>query len=231
MSGDPLKEYRKKRDFDRTPEPKSSTGAKISEAKPKSKSKSNDPIFVIQNHDASRLHYDLRLEVDGVLASWAMPKGPSTDPKDKRLAIRTEDHPVSYADFEGVIPEDEYGGGTVMVWDTGTYRNNRAPGRGETEAASIAEQLENGRVSIWLEGEKIRGGYKLARTRMDDGDREQWLLIKVDDDHADARRNPTSTQKKSVKTGRTLKEIEEEEAGSTNEKASTKKKAASSSNK
>jgi DNA ligase D-like protein (predicted 3'-phosphoesterase) len=191
-----LKEYREKRDFRRTKEP--SGGEKTA---------SDKPVFVIQKHDASNLHYDFRLEVDGVLKSWAVPKGPSTDPSVKRLAMPTEDHPLEYADFEGVIPEDEYGGGTVMVWDTGPYRNLRA--EKDEEKLSMAESLDDGKVEVWLEGEKLRGGYALIRTGK--GDDARWLLIKMDDDEADARRNPTSTEPKSVLSGRTLDEIAAEE--------------------
>jgi len=133
-----------------------------------------------------------------------VPKGPSTDPSVKRLAVPTEDHPLGYADFEGTIPEDEYGGGTVMVWDRGTYRNLKEKEEGE-EAKSIEQQLKEGHVTIWLEGEKISGGYALIRTG--EGDKARWLLIKMDDEKADARRNPTSTETKSVKTERSLDEI------------------------
>jgi DNA ligase D-like protein (predicted 3'-phosphoesterase) len=195
MSQDRLAKYREKRDFRRTPEP--SGGAKGS---------AKGLVFVIQKHDASNLHYDFRLEVDGVLVSWAVPKGPSTDPKQKRLAVRTEDHPLDYADFEGVVPQGEYGGGTVLLWDRGTYRNLRA--EKQDDGASMAHALEEGKIEVWLAGEKLRGGYALINTG---GDGDRWLLIKMKDDTADARRNPTSTEPKSVLTGRTLDEIAEEE--------------------
>src|SRR2546423_9043954 len=130
------------------------------------------PIFVIQKHDATSLHYDFRLEVDGVLKSWAVPKGPSTDPRDKRLAMQVEDHPLSYGDFEGVIPEGQYGAGPVIVWDTGPYRAEEA----------LGETLKQGRASFWLEGKKVRGGYCLCRM-----DGRRWLLVKKDDEEADRR--------------------------------------------
>lgn len=194
---DPLKEYQEKRDFRRTSEP---NGEGVRESV-------EGPIFVIQKHDASNLHYDFRLEVDGVLKSWAVPKGPSTDPSEKRLAVPTEDHPLDYADFEGIIPEDEYGGGTVMVWDTGPYRNLRAEKDQDDGRADMQESLEEGTLEIWLEGEKLQGGYALVRTGK--GEDARWLLIKMDDDKADARRNPTSTQPDSVLSGSSLDEIAE----------------------
>lgn len=160
---DRLKSYRAKRDFRKTSEPKGRI------RKPRGK-----PIFVIQKHDASKLHYDFRLEVDGVLKSWAVPKGPSTDPGEKRLAVPTEDHPLEYADFEGVIPEDEYGAGTVMVWDTGTYQNLREH---EGRAVSMNKALRTGKVEVWLEGKKVSGGYALVRT--DTKKDTPWLLIKM----------------------------------------------------
>ncbi len=196
-------EYERKRDFRRTPEPKGDE-VEFDWADER-------PIFVIQKHDASTLHYDFRIEVDGVLKSWAVPKGPSTDPREKRLAMPTEDHPLAYADFEGTIPEGEYGGGTVLIWDRGPYRNLKEIERDEDddeEPMSVAEQIEDGHVTIWLEGEKISGGYALIRTG--GGDDERWLLIKMKDDRADARRNPTSTEPRSVKTGRTIEEIAQE---------------------
>jgi DNA ligase D-like protein (predicted 3'-phosphoesterase) len=188
--------YRDKRDFRQTSEPKGG------ERKPSGK-----PIFVVQKHDASTLHYDFRLEVDGVLKSWAVPKGPSTDPRVKRLAMPTEDHPLDYADFEGVIPEGEYGAGPVLVWDTGPYRNLRA--EKDEENLTMEDSIEDGKVEVWLDGEKISGGYALIRTSSGDG--ERWLLIKMDDDKADARRNPTSTEPKSVLSDRTLEQIAEKE--------------------
>ena len=195
----PTKTYAERRDFSKSPEPKGGRRRKPGD----------QPVFVIQKHDASSLHYDLRLEVDGVLKSWAVPKGPSTDPRDKRLATPTEDHPLEYADFEGLIPEDQYGAGTVIVWDTGTYANLTEDNGDEVPAGRA---LENGHLVVDLRGRKIRGGYVLQRMGKDDG--ADWLLIKMDDDEADARRNPTSTEPKSVLSGRTIEEVaKEEQAG------------------
>lgn len=194
-----LKKYKSKRDFGKTSEP-GDEEVDFDWAE--------HPVFVIQKHDASNLHYDVRIEIDGVLKSWAVPKGPSTDPSEKRLAMPTEDHPLGYADFEGTIPEDEYGGGTVMVWDRGSYRNLKEDEDGE-EPPSVSEQFVDGHITIWLEGEKISGGYAFIRTG--DGDDARWLMIKMDDEKADARRNPTSTEPDSVKTGRSLDQILEEE--------------------
>lgn len=188
--------YRDKRDFRKTPEPKGRSHGPSGGA----------PLFVIQRHDASTEHYDFRIEADGVLKSWAVPKGPSTDPRDKRLAIATEDHPLEYADFEGVIPEGCYGAGVVQVWDRGTYRNIT----GENgDSPSVGEALEDGHLLIELDGEKLRGGYALHRTGT--GEKANWLLVKMDDDAADARRNPVSTEQRSVKSGRSMTEIEREE--------------------
>ena len=189
--------YRRKRDFSRTSEPR---GADVSEP-------ANEPRFVIQEHAASTHHFDLRLEVAGVLRSWAVPKGPSTDPREKRLALPTEDHPLEYADFEGVIPEGAYGAGTVLVWDAGTYRNLGEDDDGEP--VPLEDQLADGHATVWLEGEKVWGGYAL--TRVAAGEDERWLLVKMDDEAADARRNPASTEPASVETGRTLEEVAAEE--------------------
>ena len=155
------------------------------------------PRFVIQLHQARALHYDFRLEVDGVLRSWAVPRGPSTDPREKRLAVEVEDHSLGYGDFEGVIG-DGYGAGAVIVWDTGTWRP-----LGDDEDAAAA--LDDGHLSFWLEGEKLRGGYTLHRTR--GAAKAQWLLIKRRDEAADARRNPVSTQPESVLSGRTIEQM------------------------
>ena len=163
---------------------------------------SSPPIFVVQKHQATALHYDFRLEVGGVLKSWAVPKGPSTDPRDKRLAVPTEDHPLDYIGFEGVIPKGEYGGGSVIVWDTGTYRNI-STSKGTPISMDIA--LERGHVGVWLEGHKLLGGYAL--TRVARGRDERWLLVKMRDEAADARRNPVSTQPESVLSGRTVEEL------------------------
>ena len=192
MTPDPLREYRRKRDFGRTPEPS------------KRGRRRRAPRFVIHKHDASSLHYDFRLEAGGVLKSWAVPKGPSTDPRDKRLAMPTEDHPLSYGDFEGVIPEGEYGAGPVIVWDTGTYRNLTE--EGETEIP-VEEAVDRGHVKVWLEGTKLRGGWSLRRTAIGRSARAKWLLVKLRDEEADARRRPVSSQPESVITGRTIEDV------------------------
>lgn len=193
---DLLKKYRDKRDFQRTTEPSGGEEKKISER----------PIFVIQKHDASHLHYDFRLEVEGVLKSWAVPKGPSTDPHDKRLAVPTEDHPLEYAHFEGMIPKEEYGGGTVLVWDAGTYRNLRE--EKAKEKTSMEQAIEQGKIEVWLEGKKLRGGYALVRSgKPDKSGRERWLLIKKRDEHADEQRNPTMNEPQSILTGLTIEQI------------------------
>src|SRR4051812_44976794 len=147
-----------------------------------------DPIFVIQQHDATTRHYDFRLEVDGVLKSWAVPKGPSTNPREKRLAVAVPHHPLGYANFEGVIGEG-YGSGAVIVWDNGTFRNLTRKGG---EEVPMARALADGHAVFELHGHKLRGGYALTRTGMG-GKRENWLLVKTRDDQADARRNPVST--------------------------------------
>lgn len=196
-----LQEYERKRDFSKTAEP-SGRRAK------KGKAKRRHPRFTIQKHAATSLHYDLRLEVDGVLASWAVPKGPSLNPADKRLAMRTEDHPMDYLEFEGVIPKGEYGGGPVIVWDRGVFENISETRQGRK--MELSEAIENGDVKVFLLGEKVKGAYALVRTS-DPGDREQWLLIKKRGEGADRRRRPTSTQPESVLTGRTIEQVLKEE--------------------
>lgn len=185
----PLKSYRNRRNFCRTPEPSG-----------RRKKPGGQPRFVIQKHAASRLHYDFRLEIEGVLASWAVPKGPSTNPRERRLAMRTEDHPLEYADFEGVIPEGEYGAGAVQVWDAGTYRNLKEEHGREVPPA---QALKEGHIAFWLEGRKLRGGYALTRV----GEGGRWLLVKMRDELADAWRNPVNTEPRSVLSGRTIEEI------------------------
>ena len=188
MSARRLDDYKSKRDLSESGEP-SGDGRRARRSK---------PIFVIQKHAARSLHYDFRLEVDGVLASWAVPKGPSTDPRDKRLAIQVEDHPLDYGDFEGVIGPGNYGAGSVIVWDTGTYAQLR-------DDQTMAEAIEQGHVSVWLDGKKLRGGYSLRRTG--GGAKPQWLLVKRRDEEADARRRPVSTQPESVLSGRTVEQV------------------------
>ena len=161
--------------------------------------------FVIQKHAATTLHYDFRLEVDGVLRSWAVPKGPSTDPRERRLAVEVEDHSLAYGDFEGVIGEYSYGAGAVIVWDAGTYRNL-------DEDRSMAEALDAGHARFWLDGEKLVGGWTLHRTGAR-GPKSQWLLMKRRDAGADARRNPQSTQPESVLSGRTIEQVAREGRG------------------
>jgi len=160
-----LKEYHAKRRFDLTPEPKGNLATDTKRSK-----KKKEPIFVVQKHLASHLHYDFRLEHKGTLLSWAVPKGPSLNPKDKRLAMRVEDHPLDYADFEGVIPEG-YGAGVVMVWDKGTW----TPLNG-----NVDEALKRGELKFELHGVKLKGSWVLVRTR----DERTWLLIKHKDEWA-----------------------------------------------
>lgn len=162
-----LKEYKKKRDFDSTPEPVGAGAEKSGEHK---------LTFVVQKHDASRLHFDFRLEVDGVLKSWAVPKGPSMNPEEKRLAIMVEDHPLDYGKFEGTIPEGNYGAGTVEIWDSGTY----APSE---KSSDIAQALKDGVLEFTLHGKKLKGAFDLIHTRFRDNE-NSWLLVKKDDKYA-----------------------------------------------
>ena len=195
-ASDRLDEYRRTRDLDRTPEP--SGGA------------ADGPFFVLQERDATSHHYDFRVAIGGGLASWAVPKGPSTDPRERRLALPTEDHPLDYADFEGVIPEGQVGAGPVLVWDRGPVTNLRA-GK-DDDGADLETSRAEGRIEVRLDGKKLTGGYALVRISDEGGDEERWLLVKMDDDGADARRNPVSTEPESVISGRTLDEVREEES-------------------
>ncbi|HET8736347.1 MAG TPA: DNA polymerase ligase N-terminal domain-containing protein [Pricia sp.] len=189
-------EYERKRDFGKTREPRSSKRPEL-----------GGPTFVIQKHDATNLHYDFRLEVNGVLKSWSVPKGPSTDPSVKRMAIPTEDHPLAYAGFEGTIPADQYGGGTVMVWDRGSFENLKKDDDGKE--ISLEESVKMGTIEVLLKGKKLSGGYALIK--MTSGKMKgNWLLIKMDDKAADARRKPTSTENKSILSGRTMEQIAKE---------------------
>ncbi|MCW2794720.1 DNA polymerase ligase N-terminal domain-containing protein [Nocardioides sp.] len=162
------------------------------------------PIFVVQRHDASRLHFDLRLEIDGVLVSWAVPKGPSLDPRDKRLAVFTEDHSLDYAGFEGSIG-GAYGAGTVIVWDTGGFENVTTRQGGPVGAGAA---LADGHLRFLLHGRRLSGGFALTRTNMS-GDDRNWILVKIDDEGADRRRSPATTELTSVLSGRTNQDFEQ----------------------
>jgi bifunctional non-homologous end joining protein LigD len=184
----PLKSYQQKRQFTKTPEPKGKVG---------SKNKKQKLIYIIQKHAASHLHYDLRLEWHGVLKSWAVPKGPSYNPKEKRLAVEVEDHPLEYAKFEGVIPAGEYGGGTVMLWDKGTWEPLNDPKIG----------LAKGKLEFRLHGKKLKGIWALIRTHLK-GSKPNWLLIKKKDEYANHMDDKKLLATTSVKTQRTMEEIE-----------------------
>ena len=186
----PLAEYNAKRDFTRTKEPSGTV--------PRAKGKALH--FVIQKHAASHLHFDFRLELDGVMKSWAVPKGPSLDPSVKRLAMEVEDHPISYNTFEGTIPQGEYGGGTVMLWDRGTYDAENGGG-----AASLREGYRRGDLKITLSGTRLKGSWVLVRMKRPG--RPQWLLIKHDDDHADPSRDVVAEVTKSVASGKTMNQL------------------------
>jgi bifunctional non-homologous end joining protein LigD len=190
-----LDTYKKKRDFKITPEP---AGA------PKSKISSKQAFqYVIQKHRATNLHYDFRLEHNGVLLSWAVPKGPSLDPSVKRLAMHVEDHPIEYGGFEGIIPEGEYGGGTVMVWDNGSW---------SPEVPDIDAALEKGDFKFTLKGKKLRGSWVLVRTRGFGGSDKSWLLIKHRDRFA-SDRDILTAKPRSVLTNRLLADIALDEGG------------------
>jgi bifunctional non-homologous end joining protein LigD len=197
-----LGEYNEKRRFDRTPEPPGRPGA--AEAKAEGGARPAAPsggLLVIQKHRARRLHYDLRLALGGVLVSWAVPKGPSLDPRDRRLAVHVEDHPLEYRDFEGVIPSENYGAGEVIVWDRGTWTWTPTPGK--TSARSAQEALERGKLDFTVASEKLAGRFVLVRT----GAEKNWMLMKVKDDHARAGSDIESERPESVLTGRTIEEL------------------------
>src|SRR6186997_2218970 len=185
-----LRTYWKKRDFGKTAEPRGKAGRK------------KGFRYVIQKHDATRLHYDLRLELDGVMLSWAVTRGPSLVPGDKRLAIHVEDHPIEYNTFEGTIPKGQYGGGTVMIWDRGTWEPEDDPRRG----------LQKGHLDFSLDGAKLSGRWHLVRMHRRPGEkRNNWLLIKSDDESARGARDKDILEEQplSIATGRTMDEITE----------------------
>src|SRR4029079_16364478 len=196
-AADQLAEYRRKRDFRKTAEPSG-------DSQPK---RSSHLRFVIQKHAASHLHFDLRLELDGVMKSWAVPKGPSTDPSVKRLAMQVEDHPIDYNTFEGTIPKGQYGGGTVMLWDQGTYTyDNASPDEAED---MIRESYRRGDLKVTFFGERMRGSWALVRmkhSREGDSGKPQWLFIKHRDEYASTD-DIVADNMTSVETGRTMEEI------------------------
>ncbi|MDF2941050.1 MAG: ligD [Gammaproteobacteria bacterium] len=179
-----LNEYHKKRSFSETPEPKGKSH------------KASGSTYIIQKHAASHLHYDFRLELDGVLKSWAVPKGPSFNPHEKHLAVEVEDHPIEYAHFEGIIPEGQYGGGTVMLWDEGTWEPIKDPHDG----------YKKGLLKFRLHGKKLKGLWSLVRFNQA-GKRNNWLLVKMDDEHANSMSDEALLNSNSVKTGLSLDEI------------------------
>jgi bifunctional non-homologous end joining protein LigD len=183
-----LSTYRAKRDFSRTPEPSGSARRRPSKGR----------RFVVQRHRARRLHYDLRLEINGVLVSWAVPKGPTLDPASRRLAVQVEDHPLDYFDFEGVIPAGGYGAGDVIVWDWGTWE----PADGEDPA----DALRTGELHFDISGQKLAGRFALVRTGRDRSGKDKWLLLHKRDDHARPGWDPED-HLESVKTGRTNDDV------------------------
>lgn len=199
---DSLKKYHEKRDFKKTAEPRGTLPSSPRLRRTRRRAH-GELMFVVQKHDASHLHYDFRLEVDGVLVSWAVPKGFSFDPSVKHLAIQTEDHPYEYGSFEGIIPQGEYGGGTVMLWDTGTYTNIKEK---DGKLVPMDECLKRGTVEIELHGKRLKGAFALIKMR--GRGEKQWLMIKMDDTYADRERTklPKSWDR-SVTTKRTMKQI------------------------
>jgi bifunctional non-homologous end joining protein LigD len=191
----PLQEYRAKRDFEQTGEPAGTEPADYA----------GDGLrFVVQKHAASHLHFDLRLELDGVMLSWAVPKGPSLEPSCRRLAMQVEDHPIEYNTFEGTIPKGEYGGGTVMLWDRGTYAPDELPPGADPESA-VRSGLRRGKLAFTLHGERLTGSFALVRT--DAGPRPKWLLIKHRDEAARTGSDIVAEAATSVVSGRTMDEI------------------------
>src|SRR6202050_2807860 len=202
MANDKLTTYKAKRDFRQTPEPSGQNPVK-----PTTRLR-----YVIQKHDATRLHYDLRLELDGVMKSWAVTRGPSLDPSVKRLAMQVEDHPIEYNTFEGTIPQGEYGGGTVMLWDRGTYIADPTMAKGESDEPAVQHGYDRGDLKVVLHGERSRGSWVLARTRFGAGrssssSKPSWLLIKHRDNFAKPGSDIVADAVTLVESGRTMEEI------------------------
>jgi bifunctional non-homologous end joining protein LigD len=192
-----LGEYRRKRDFTRTKEPKCAAVAVR---------RKRALAFVIQKHAARSLHFDLRLELDGVMKSWAVPKGPSLDPAHKRLAMQVEDHPLEYNSFEGTIPEGEYGGGTVMLWDRGTYTYAE---KDSDPVQRLRDGYERGDLNFELRGKRLRGSWALIRLKRGDPAKPAWLLIKHRDEFARRGSDIVAEEDTSVRSGRTMTQIAE----------------------
>ncbi|HTU75375.1 MAG TPA: DNA polymerase ligase N-terminal domain-containing protein [Trebonia sp.] len=188
---DGLEDYRSKRDFRRTNEPGAARGRT-----------GNAPRFVVQKHDARSRHYDFRLEADGVLKSWSVPEGPPTDPADRVVATPTEDHPLEYEHFEGVIPDGQHGAGPVAVWDTGTYRNITED---DGEPVPVAEALRRGHLAVRLEGDKLQGDYALTKMRL--RRTQGWLLVKMQDDRASTGREVSRGGAEPVRDRSSLKQV------------------------
>ena len=194
-----LDEYRKKRDFSKTAEPAGGGAARTGTLQ-----------FVVQKHAARNVHFDLRLELDGVMKSWAVPKGPSLDPSVKRLAMQVEDHPIEYNTFEGTIPAGEYGGGTVMLWDRGTYIADPAMANGASDEVAVQHGYDNGDLKVVLNGQRLRGSWVLVRTRFGPGgssSKPSWLLIKHRDAFAKPGADIVADVATSVESGRTMEQI------------------------
>lgn len=193
-----LEKYKEKRNFDKTPEPTPQINDNLKE----------ENIFVVQKHDATRLHYDFRLEIQGTLKSWAIPKGPSTDPEEKRLAIETEDHPLEYANFEGIIPKDNYGAGPVIIWDYGTYKNinYKDSNKLHNKLISMEESYTSGHIVVDLDGHKLKGGYALIHAKLG-GEEKNWLFVKVNDEYAHKPEDLVKDYPKSIKSGLTIEEL------------------------
>lgn len=191
-----LEAYRKKRKFDKTPEPRGRGVASRVDKK-------NALKFCVQKHRASHLHYDFRLELDGVLKSWPIPKGPSLNPQEKRLAMMVEDHPLDYLNFEGYIPEGEYGAGNVIVWDIGTYASDPAESRAENEKI-LRKGLAKGHLDFVLSGKKLKGKFSLIKIKNKFSEKDNaWLLIKKDDEYA-SKKDITRNEKSAI-SNRVLK--------------------------
>src|SRR5450432_4074369 len=192
-----LTTYKKKRDFHQTAEPSG-----------KEKKTGGTLIFVVQEHSASHLHYDFRLEMEGVLKSWAVPKGPSMNPEDKRLAMMVEDHPYDYKDFEGIIPEGNYGAGTVIVWDEGTYETLEPLKSKKEEEKSLLAQLKSGSLKVRLFGKKLKGEFALVHIKNNNKGDNAWLLIKHRDDFASL--TDITKKAKSVLSGKSIVQMEKD---------------------